>query len=52
MSHGFLFIAYVFLALLIKKSQNWNTFNFGIVLAASLLPFATFYVEKKYIKND
>ena len=52
MTHGLLFIGYVLLAFLIKKSQNWNSTNLGIVLLASLLPFATFYVEKKYIKND
>lgn len=52
MTHGLLFIGYVLLALVIKKSQNWNLTNLGIVLLASLLPFATFYVEKKYIKND
>jgi integral membrane protein len=50
MSHGILFIGYILLALIIRKSQNWNLINLGIVLLASLLPFATFYVEKKYIK--
>lgn len=52
MSHGLLFIGYLVLAFIIRKSQNWNLFNFGIVLLASLLPFATFYIERKYIKND
>lgn len=52
MSHGLLFIGYILLALLIRKSQNWNLINLVIVLLASLLPFATFYVERKYIKND
>lgn len=51
MSHGILFIGYVLLAVLIKKSQNWNFIDLSIVLIASLLPFATFYVEKKYMKN-
>ena len=50
MSHGLLFIGYILLALFIRKSQNWNLINLGIVLLASLLPFATFYVERKYIK--
>ncbi len=51
MTHGILFIGYIFLALLLKKSQNWNFKTFSIVLIASLLPFATFFVEKKYLKN-
>lgn len=52
MSHGLLFIGYVVLAILITKSQSWNIIKLGIVLFASLLPFATFYVERKYLKND
>jgi integral membrane protein len=49
MSHGVLFIGYVLLAFLLKKPQNWNIKVFGIVLIASLLPFGTFYIEKKYL---
>lgn len=48
MSHGILFIGYVILAFLLKTPQNWNVKDFGIILIASLLPFGTFYVEKKY----
>lgn len=51
MTHGLLFIAYVLLAFLIKKSQNWDFKTLIIVLVASLLPFATFFIEKKYLKN-
>ena len=51
MSHGVLFIGYVILAILLKKSQKWNFLSFGMILIASLLPFATFYIERKYLKN-
>ena len=51
MTHGVLFIGYVLLAFLIKNSQKWNFKDLFIVLAASLLPFATFFVESKYLKN-
>lgn len=51
MTHGILFIGYVLLAVLIKNSQKWNFKQLFIVLAASLLPFATFFVESKYLKN-
>src|SRR4051812_45182499 len=50
MTHGVLFIGYVILALLIAKSQKWSFGTLSIVLIASLLPFATFYVEKKYVQ--
>jgi integral membrane protein len=51
MTHGILFIGYVLLAVLLKNSQKWNFKELFIVLTASLLPFATFFVESKYLKN-
>lgn len=49
MSHGILFIGYVLLAILLKSPQQWNLKTFGIIQFASLVPFGTFYVEKKYL---
>jgi integral membrane protein len=51
MAHGVLFIGYVALAFVIYNSQKWSLKELAIVQLASLLPFATFYVEKKYVKN-
>ena len=51
LSHGFLFIGYVVVAFVIRKEQNWNAKDFFIVQLAPWLPFATFYIEKKYLKN-
>ena len=48
--HGALFIGYVVLTVLLKKSQEWDYKTTLIILGASLLPFATFYVERKYIQ--
>jgi integral membrane protein len=50
MTHGVLFIGYLILAILIRKQQNWNAKSFLFVCFASLIPFGTFYIEKKYIK--
>jgi integral membrane protein len=52
MTHGILFIGYVVLAILIMKSQKWSFGTLSIVLIASLLPFATFFVERKYVKIE
>lgn len=52
MAHGVLFIAYLILALLVKIKVNWSINTFLLVCAASLIPFATFYVEKKYLSNS
>ena len=51
MAHGLLFMGYVVLAFAIFKSQRWSFKELAIVQLASLLPFATFYVERKYVKN-
>lgn len=51
MSHGILFIAYLFLAVMIKARQNWSFMELLIVLTASLVPFGTFFIEKKYLKS-
>ncbi|NRT10683.1 DUF3817 domain-containing protein [Flavobacterium sp. 14A] len=51
MSHGVLFIGYLLLAALLKKSMGWSFTTFGIILVASLIPFGTFYIEQKYLKN-
>lgn len=51
MTHGLLFIGYVLLAVWLKKIQEWNNQTLIIILGASLLPFATFYIEKKYLRK-
>lgn len=51
MTHGLLFIAYVILALLIGSKLKWSFKTLGIVLLASLIPFATFYIERKYLNQ-
>ena len=52
MTHGILFIGYILLTFLLIKSQQWNFKTSFIILGASLLPFATFYIEKKYLRNE
>ncbi|WP_397362761.1 DUF3817 domain-containing protein [Olleya sp. R77988] len=49
MPHGLLFVAYIALAFLLKPEQKWDNKTFGIILLASILPFGTFYVDKKYL---
>ncbi|AND64786.1 hypothetical protein AX766_10480 [Flavobacterium covae] len=50
MSHGVLFILYVFLAFFLQRQLKWNFKTTIIILLASLIPFGTFYIEKKYLK--
>ncbi|TDM00615.1 MAG: hypothetical protein C4K58_00830 [Flavobacteriaceae bacterium] len=48
MPHGILFILYVVLAFVLKDKLGWSKPVFHSVLLASLLPFATFFIGKKY----
>lgn len=52
MPHGLLFIAYVVLAVLISKDMKWNGKTMRTILLAAIIPFATFYVEKKFLRNN
>lgn len=51
MAHGLLFVAYVVMALMLKFEYNWSARKLTIILLASVLPFGTFYVEKKYLRD-
>lgn len=50
-AHGVLFIAYLALALVVCFNKKWGVKRFIIFAVASLLPFATFYVDDKYLKT-
>ena len=51
MPHGLLFMAYIVLAYVVKTKLHWNSSTFILVLAASIIPFGTFYVDRKYLKK-
>ncbi len=52
MPHGILFMAYVILAIFISANMKWSTKTVWIVLIASIIPFGTFYIDKKYLKTS
>lgn len=51
MSHGVLFISYILLAFLLRSAEKWDFKTFTAILLASLIPFGTFYIEKKHLRN-
>ncbi|OEK08518.1 hypothetical protein A8C32_03435 [Flavivirga aquatica] len=51
MPHGLLFIVYIAFAFIIKKDFNWTNKMFFTVLIASVIPFGTFYIDRKYLKS-
>ena len=51
MPHGILFLAYIVMAVILAPKLKWNGKTLLIVLAASVIPFGTFYVDRKYLKR-
>ncbi|MEN8789950.1 MAG: DUF3817 domain-containing protein [Flavobacteriaceae bacterium] len=51
-AHGFLFLAYIGLAIafFVEKNQSWGQLT--RLILASLLPFGTFYIEERYLRNS
>lgn len=52
MAHGLLFVAYVLFAIMTKFELNWKSKTLLIVFVASVIPFGTFYVDKKYLSGN
>ena len=48
MGHGGLFLAYVAFAIFLKVEFNWSFKKLAIVLICSVIPFGTFWMDKKY----
>lgn len=51
MPHGLLFMAYIILAILLKNEQRWNPKTFWSIILASVIPFGTFYIDRKYLAS-
>lgn len=49
-AHGFLFIGYLMLAIVIWKEKGWSLKVLGYLVLASLLPFGTFYLESRFLR--
>ncbi|HCY80717.1 MAG TPA: hypothetical protein DHV22_03490, partial [Xanthomarina gelatinilytica] len=49
--HGLLFVAYIILAIVLGSKLKWKSKSLLFVLAASIIPFGTFYIDKVYLKQ-
>jgi len=36
---------------MLKYEENWSGKKFGAIAVASIIPFGTFYIEKKYLRE-
>lgn len=50
MAHGVLFIAYVLLVIMVGLDRKWSKSAMAWSLIASVIPFGTFYADKKFFK--
>ncbi len=51
MPHGLLFIGYIILAIMLKYELEWKSKVFWMILVASIIPFGTFYIDRKYLQG-
>lgn len=49
--HGLLFVLYVLATIQAKIEYNWPNRKFFLVLLASVIPFGTFWVDKKLLRD-
>lgn len=50
MLHGLVFILYCFWLLVLTFRKQWSWFVGILFFIASLIPFGTFYMDRKYLK--
>lgn len=50
--HGALFILYIFLLFPTAKKLSWSFKIIALGALASIIPFATFWFDKKYLHNE
>ena len=51
MVHGVLFLLYIVFAIFLKVEFNWLNKKLAVILLVSIIPFGTFWADKKYFKN-
>ena len=50
--HGFLFVAFIILAILVKESYKKNFFWLIKALGSSIIPFGTFVMDKEWKREE
>ena len=51
MPHGVLFLVYLLLAVVVAMDEEWSLKTSCLVFFASVVPFATFYVDHKLLRK-
>jgi integral membrane protein len=51
MPHGLLFVTYVIMSIINSRLFKWNASKTFQILISSILPFGTYYIDRKYFRN-
>ena len=51
MPHGLLFVTYVAMTIINSRVFKWSTIKTFQILISSIIPFGTYYIDKKYFRN-
>ena len=51
MLHGLVFLLYCLWLLILTLKKKWSWLQGILFFIASLIPFGTFYIDKKYLKS-
>jgi integral membrane protein len=51
MAHGLLFVLYIYAVVLNRSSLGWNLRQTMLALALSVVPFGTFYVTRRMMRE-
>ncbi|MBP2831970.1 DUF3817 domain-containing protein [Aquimarina sp. U1-2] len=51
MAHGILFLLYIVFTFVIRQEKQWDTKTLWIVLLCSIIPFGTFWMDRKYLST-
>jgi integral membrane protein len=49
--HGLLFVLFCLQTISIRSTYNWNLVTTAKVLISSVIPFGTFYMDRKLLKD-
>ena len=52
MPHGILFLLYIAFTIIIRRHMQWKIYDTIIIMTASIIPFGTFYIQKKYLAKN
>jgi len=52
MGHGLLFMLYILAVVMITFNQNWSMKKMSLALLMSIIPFGTFWADKKLFRSE